>query len=710
MSTKSSGAPTASSSPFAPSDPRAANLSDASSSSTTTTTRPTIIGIYGLPGAGKTHLLNYLEQHLDPSHFSFFDGSQSIASVVPGGLAAFHTLSPIAKTDYRKKAIDRIRGLCAERGKAGIVAGHYMFWTENKGPQYCCTKDDLNTYTHIIYLDVPPAVVKARQEADTARERPRSSVEHLRKWQGAEMKQLRDLCRKHEILFARLERQENVLEHVAQLIKDFQAHSEAYNTTVVEGVIDEVMETQFPGGTPRSVLVIDGDRTLAPQDTGSLFYEKLFQMRRESATQCPLRTLFSSSMGYSYTAFRQATLLYQEAVDEHLFDVICRDVALGVTMYPEFVSLLHAMAGQDHVGAVVVSCGLRRVWEELLKREGLSDTVKVVGGGRLSNGYVVTPAVKAAVVSRLRSQTSSKGLTKVWAFGDSPMDIPMLQAADEAVVVVGEEKRRSKTMDEALRTAIDEDGLMARQVVLPSTAPPRLDIKKLPLFQITSLEFIDSINLRPSKSAVEIIHATNRTAAKLLMTQTRDASISGPALREAHRCVGWYLATEFLSDLVGVEECPIPHVQGNQTTGSRLYHETQTLIVPLMRGGEPMAFGVNDAFPKARFLHAKEAQDVKLENLEDQVTVVLVDSVINSGNSIMKFVERIRELHATVRIVIMAGVVQADAVSEDVGSLKCRLSVHGRISLVALRVSQNKYTGSGVTDTGNRLFNTTHLP
>jgi hypothetical protein len=33
----------------------------------------------------------------------------------------------------------------------------------------------------------------------------------------------------------------------------------------------------------------------------------------------------------------------------------------------------------------------------------------------------------------------------------------------------------------------------------------------------------------------------------------------------------------------------------------------------------------------------------------------------------------------------------------------------GDVSLVALRISKNKYTGTGGTDTGHRLFNSTHL-
>jgi len=61
-------------------------------------------------------------------------------------------------------------------------------------------------------------------------------------------------------------------------------------------------------------------------------------------------------------------------------------VALVVTIYPEFVSLLKLVAKQEHVSAVIVTCGLRRVWDKVLEREGLSKTVKVIGGGRIVDG------------------------------------------------------------------------------------------------------------------------------------------------------------------------------------------------------------------------------------------------------------------------------------------------------------------------------------
>ncbi len=255
--------------------------------------------------------------------------------------------------------------------------------------------------------------------------------------------------------------------------------------------------------------------------------------------------------------------------------------------------------------------------------------------------------------------------------------------------------------------AIDNDGLQARQAVLPSNAPPRLDTIKLPLIQLTEKEFLDSVLCRRSRHAgIQVLHATDSNAAKLLMTPTRDAKVAGPDLREAHRRV--YLATEFLADVIGIEEYQTTHVQGHDTSGYRLLHEQKTLIVALMRGGEAMAFGVNDAFPRAVFVHASRPDDIMLQHLEGQRAVVLVDSVVNSGKTVVQFVQRVRNLHATIRIVIVAGVVQAQSVSG--GSHARPLARHAGLSLVALRLSDNMFTGRGITDTGNRLFNTTHLP
>ncbi len=626
-----------------------------------------------------------------------------IATVVPGGLDAFHGMSEQEKAHWRGHAIGAIEKSCADSGKVAIVAGHFMFWSEKqeKG-QPVCTKNDLKVYTHILYLDTPAEHVAQRRLGDTERSRPSSSTSHLCKWQKEEKAQLRDLCRDHSILFALVAPSPMLRKKVTKLLHDFRCHTEKYNLSQAVSVLDSAIAASK--GQLKTVLVMDADKTLAAEDTGALFWKKVSDARPLEYGAFPSETIFSSALGHSYTAFRQVVLLYEEAASDEEFEALCQDVASAVTMHPDFVFLLQLVAEKKHVGAVVVTCGLRGVWERVLKREGLSEKVKVIGGGRIRDGIVVTAAVKGALVARLQDARM-----RVWAFGDSPLDLDMLRKADHRIIVVGEEQTRSKTMDAALTNAIDNNELQARQVLLPSNSTPRLDTNKLPIIKLTEPGFVESLlDDGYTHDGLQILCATDKNAAKLLATRMRDAAVAGPDLREVHRRVGWYLANEFVADVIGLEPCPIRHVLGQQTSGFQLYHERQTTVVALMRGGEPMALGVNDAFPLAMFVHASDADDLKLHHLEGQLTVILVDSVVNTGKTVVEFVEHVRKLHATIRIVVVAGVVQAQCVSD--GGLRQKLARHAKLHLIALRLSDTKFKGSGTTDTGNRLFNTTHLP
>ena len=108
--------------------------------------------------------------------------------------------------------------------------------------------------------------------------------------------------------------------------------------------------------------------------------------------------------------------------------------------------------------ALVVTCGIRSVWEKAIEREGLSATVKVIGGGRLDDGLVVTPSVKAGLVHYLRTVRD----LYVFAFGDSTLDLEMLKAADHAIVITGDKNTRSKSMEKNLAEAIGKNGFQPR--------------------------------------------------------------------------------------------------------------------------------------------------------------------------------------------------------------------------------------------------------
>ena len=280
-------------------------------------------------------------------------------------------------------------------------------------------------------------------------------------------------------------------------------------------------------GQLKLVLVMDADKTLAIEDTGTLFWDLVANSRQSKHKASTLTALFDSPLAYSYIAFRQAVLLYKETATEQEFDVLCQEVASAMTMYPEFGCLLRLVAEQNHVGAIVVTSRLRRVWDKVLEREGLSEKVKVIGGGRIADGIVVTAAVKGALVTRLREAKMD-----VWAFGDSPLDLDMLRNANQAVVVVGEEQTRSNTIDSSLAAAIQRDRFQAHQALLPSSASLRLNETRLPIIKLTAPEFVNSLlGGRYTHGGLQVLCTIEGTTAKLLATPMRDAGVAGPDLK-----------------------------------------------------------------------------------------------------------------------------------------------------------------------------------
>ncbi|KAI6264034.1 hypothetical protein MCOR27_011487 [Pyricularia oryzae] len=357
---------------------------------------------------------------------------------------------------------------------------------------------------------------------------------------------------------------------------------------------------------------------------------------------------------------------------------------------------------------LVVTSGVRRVWEMALQRIGLQG-IPIFGGGRVRDQYVVTPQTKATIVAWLATFKIGDYRRDVTVYGDSPLDIPMMAEAGRAFVIVGNEETRSSTMDSELEKAIRSEVFgkthdknfetTIKQILLPSNVTPR------PGLSIAELQYPMEdvpVNIAPS------------TAAKLLASPMRDASIAGPALQEAHAQAGRFLATQVVAQVIGLEEHIIPHVQGQKTIGYRLKAEERTLIVAMMRGGEPMARGVYQTFPLAMFAFAKYPHELATRDVVDMESILLIDSVINTGKSMIDCVEHIRAMNSKAKILLVAGVVQAGAIELEVdgisegGSLRRKLGWHGDVGIVALRVSENKYTGAKGTDTGNRLFNTTH--
>lgn len=678
-----------------------------------------VIGIYGVSGCGKSFILNSMRQQLNPNHYVFFEGSEKISSQVPGGLPGFLNLDEEKRQEVRSRAIESIASEGKESSKTAIMTGHLGFWSSNRSTtEYVYTAADLNTLTHIIYLDIPVNIIVRYREGDESKTRQELSKEELCQWQEAEITTLHKLCTENGIVLSIISDSETVLADALAATRFFHRAATAQSNGTWVGHEARTHLADLDAPNLDTVLLLDGDKTLAPDDTGLGFYRALAMDETAARDgQRSLRRIFCSPLGYTLAAFEQATVLYEQAADDSAFNTVCNAMAQKIEMYPEFVSLLGKLAEVSHAGAIVVTCGLGQVWHYVIRKYGLSDKVKVIGGGRFSDGFVVTPADKASIVSIIRDATKAY----IWAFGDSPLDIPMLKAADEAVVVVGEPESRSSSMLQHVSVGITmselepEDSMFRPQQLVVGPSRIRIESQRDPQsspkpneIPVMSYDHETLCQLVLSQQiSSQIIHATDESAAKLLTSPTRDASVNGPALRAAHSLVGRYIATVHISKLIGLEEYSIRHVQGHETQGHRLAGEARTSIVALMRGGEPLALGINEVFPQAMFVHAATPTDLQLHHVEGQDLVILADSVINSGKSVRDFIQRVRQLRSQCRIVIAAGVTQAHTVARN-GDF-ARMLRRYDVSVVTLRVSDNKFTGTKGTDTGNRLYNTTHL-
>ena len=322
-----------------------------------------IVGLYGVSGVGKSYLLTHLQQQLYGKEYAFFEGSTEIARATPGGLDAFQLLTNAEQHKIRKQAILNIQSSCLSDGKVGVVAGHYMLWSEEAKKPICVfTDDDLNIFTHIVYLDVDAQTISTRLEHDTAKKRPSLETSQILAWQDLEKDDLRKTCYKRHILFISLETESVTVETLAFLLREFKAHTEAGNLSRVEKRVHQIMKSR--SGPIKTILVLDADRTLSASDTGALFWQG-------PSAESPLKAIFSSHSGYLYTCFRQVSLLHQERFSTTTFNEQCEVVASKVILYPEIGGLLRrALAHDSDSGAIVVTCGLQLVCEKILALHG----------------------------------------------------------------------------------------------------------------------------------------------------------------------------------------------------------------------------------------------------------------------------------------------------------------------------------------------------
>ena len=183
---------------------------------------PVVIGLYGLPGAGYSTMLNELQDQLGTDRSMFFEGAEMIDDLVKGDLEVFKSMDATDQIYDHGQAITTIAKRCTETGKAGVVTGHFAFLgLERELRTSVWTAKDQETYTHILYLNLSADVVSECGRVDPHRSRPPLKFEILSKWPNFEKEHLRRLCYENGMLFSPIDDTHNVI----NLISDFRTHN-----------------------------------------------------------------------------------------------------------------------------------------------------------------------------------------------------------------------------------------------------------------------------------------------------------------------------------------------------------------------------------------------------------------------------------------------------------------------------------------------------
>jgi len=173
-------------------------------------------------------------------------------------------------------------------------------------------------------------------------------------------------------------------------------------------------------GAGRAVFLVDGDRTLSPDDTSRTF------LSLAGIDPRIIKQRFQRD-GYVFSAFRFHAEVHV-ALGDAVFSELAPRVAAAAPLYPGVADFLTTAADLGRV--FVVSAGIPRIWRAILDRLGLPD-VRVIGGIDPQDPFVFGRTEKAQVAAMFRRQAS-----RIVAVGDSDVDTEMLRLADHAVMVV----------------------------------------------------------------------------------------------------------------------------------------------------------------------------------------------------------------------------------------------------------------------------------
>lgn len=201
------------------------------------------IGLYGLPTAGKSYILNAVR------NLEALSGSNLLKEIEPN----FHELTEEQKESVRRELALRLR----QKDKF-IMDGHYSF-----GENVVFTESDGQLYDTFIYLYVDPQIISERM-SDSIRNSKYLQYD-IERWQYFELESLRLYCHENNKDFYVIDNPgKGFFANISIILEFIDSVVAGYSCVgFAKEVADKITESNV-------VSLIDGDKTFIKEDSSSL--------------------------------------------------------------------------------------------------------------------------------------------------------------------------------------------------------------------------------------------------------------------------------------------------------------------------------------------------------------------------------------------------------------------------------------------------------
>ncbi len=383
------------------------------------------LAIYGVSRAGKDYLIKNVIAHLQETTLLtaiHIEGSKTLNTLAQEMFQkTFKSLDESNKNTLREKFTEIVNRKHSEYDLV-LVDGHYSF-IDGDSYKVVFTEQDEKVYDHFFYLDTPSEMIVEFSRKSTGEKRNVDiTVEQVRNWKKFEKFELDKICNNHNKELVILDEEtESSVQFISFWLDSYL--SKFCNQTSALSFYKEYKELLKKS---TQIILVDCDKTVSIND-GTYDFCRYLGIKKEE-----LKSVFRNDRYTSYQFFKVWNLYKKKNPIK-----IEESVTLTVQNINLSQSVFDYLANQKDSVVIGVTSGVFDIWNLINEKYKIFDVL--LGNTCKSEfEYLVTPLFKKEIASLLREKGKH-----VVAIGDSMIDIPMLEAADQGYLIAHEKLNKA---------------------------------------------------------------------------------------------------------------------------------------------------------------------------------------------------------------------------------------------------------------------------